>query len=571
MSASPALLFESFAVWLRRWTATNGSLPRVIAVSERVRRSADLSLRDPVYRCVAVACLLTAAAHVLPAQRAPRSFVVDEATITDIHTAMREHRITSRQLVDAYLARIDAFDKAGPRLNALIAVNTDARRLADSLDAIFTRTGAFVGPLHGIPVIVKDNIDTRDMATTAGSLALAGSRPPNDAFVIQRMRAAGAIVLAKSNLPDFASLTFETVSSVLPGYTRNPYDLAVTTAGSSGGTATAIAANFGTVGLGTDTGNSIRGPAAFLSLVGLRPTVGLVSRAGVVPLDPARDVTGPMTRTVADAALLLDVIAGDDPTDTMSARSQGHIPTGGYHTHLRADALRGARLGVLRQLSNTATADAEVLRRFDQALLALRSGGAVLIDPASVAGVDALAQRTPRECRPFRQALGRYLVSLGPNAPAHSLAEIVASGKVHPSLEDRFKMYRDAPEPETNPACRRAEQQVAQLREEVLRLLRDQQIDALVYPSWNNAPRLLGDLNTPDGSNGPRIASVIGFPAITVPMGFVRNATLPVGLEILGAEWSERRLIEIAYGYEWATHLRRPPRNAPALVARVHP
>lgn len=513
-------------------------------------------------------CLLIASAHQLLPQRGPTSFVVDEETIAGMHAAMRNGRVTARQLVDDYLMRIDAYDKRGPRLNTLITVNADARH-ADSLDALFTRTHRFVGPLHGIPVIVKDNIDTRDMPTTAGSLALLGSRPPDDAFVVQRLRAAGAIILAKSNLPDFASLTFETVSSALPGYTRNPYDLAVTTAGSSGGTASAIAANFGAVGLGTDTGNSIRGPAAFLSLVGLRPTVGLVSRDGVVPLDPARDVTGPMTRTVRDAARVLDVIAGNDSADTMTARSRGHTPVEGYEARLKPGALRGARIGVLRQLSNTPTTDVEVLERFEEALRALHASGAVIVDPADIAGATTLAQRTPRECRPFRQALAQYLRSLGTSAPVRSLDEIIASGKVLPSLDERFRMYRDAPPPETNKACRTADQQVDQLRTAVERLLSDEHLDALVYPSWNNPPRLIGDLNTPDGSNGPRIASVIGFPAITVPMGFVRNRTLPVGLEILGAEWSEPRLLELAYDYETATRLRRPPTLTPSLASRL--
>ena len=518
--------------------------------------------------CLA-ACLLIGSPRWVEPQRRAIPFAVDETTIADIRIAMRGGRLTARQLVDTYLARIDAYDKRGPRLNSLITVSADARHAADSLDALFARTGKFVGPLHGIPVIVKDNIDTRDMPTTAGSLALVGARPPDDAFVVQRLRTAGAIVLAKSNLPDFASLTFETVSSALPGYTRNPYDLTVTTAGSSGGTASAVAANFGAVGLGTDTGNSIRGPAAFLSLVGLRPTVGLVSRDGVVPLDPARDVTGPMTRTVRDAARVLDVIAGNDPADTMTARSRGHTPADGYEAHLKAGALRGARIGILRQLSNTPTTDAEVLDRFEQAVRAMRTSGAIIVDPADLGAAMTLAQRTPRECRPFKQALAQYLRSLGPNAPMHSLDEIVASGKVLPSLDERFRMYRDAPPPETNNACRTADQQVDQLRAAVERLFRDEHLDALVYPSWNNPPRLLGDLNTPDGSNGPRIASVIGFPAITVPMGFVRNRTLPVGLELLGAEWSEGRLLELAYAYETATHLRRAPTHTPPLSGQA--
>jgi Asp-tRNA(Asn)/Glu-tRNA(Gln) amidotransferase A subunit family amidase len=268
---------------------------------------------------------------------------------------------------------------------------------------------------------------------------------------------------------------------------------------------------------------------------------------------------------------VLDVIAGNDSADTMTARSRGHIPADGYEAHLKAGSLRGARIGVLRQLSNTPTADAEVLRRFEQALLAMRTSGAIIVDPTDIAAATTLAQRTPRECRPFRQALAQYLGSLGPKAPVHSLNEIVASGKVHPSLDERFRMYRDAPPPETNNACRTADQQVDQLRTEVQRLLNDEHLDALVYPSWNNPPRLLGDLNTPDGSNGPRIASVIGFPAITVPMGFVRNQTLPVGLEMLGAEWSETRLLELAYAYEIATHLRRAPTHAPPLARRVRP
>jgi amidase len=515
-------------------------------------------------RFALISSLFVVGSRALCAQQG-QAFRVEETTIARIHDAMVTHRMTAHQLVQSYLDRIEAYDKRGPRINSLITVNRRALAAADSLDAAFARTGRFVGPLHGIPVIVKDNIDTRDLPTTAGSLALAGSHPPNDAFVVHRLRQAGAIILAKANLPDFASNAYETVSSVLPGYTRNPYDVVVTTAGSSGGTAAAIAANFGAVGLGTDTGNSIRGPAAFLDLVGLRPTLGLVSRDGLVPLDPERDVTGPMTRTVADAAIVLSVIAGDDPADTMSARGRSHIPPDGYAAHLSADALRGARIGVLRQLSNTPTTDPEVLVRFDEALHTLRVRGAVLVDPASIPGANELAQRLPRACRAFREALAHYLARL-PNAPVHSLAEIIASGKVHPSLEERFRMYQDAKPPADNPVCRAAERQVEQLRAETQRVLSDERLDALVYPSWNNPPRPLGDLNTPHGSNGPRIASVVGFPAITVPMGFVRDATLPSGLEFLGNDWSELRLLEIAYAYEQAAPHRKPPASTPALA-----
>jgi Asp-tRNA(Asn)/Glu-tRNA(Gln) amidotransferase A subunit family amidase len=272
-----------------------------------------------------------------------------------------------------------------------------------------------------------------------------------------------------------------------------------------------------------------------------------------------------MTRSVADAAAILGVIAGNDPSDPKSARGRDHIPADGYTAFLKADALRGARIGVLRQLSDTPTTDPEVLRRFEEALQTMENRGAVLIDPAILPGADELAQRTPRECRPFREALSVYLTTLDPNAPVRSLSEIITSGKFLPSLEARFRMYQEAKRPEDNPDCRTAELQVERLRARVQELLLNQRLDVLVYPSWNNPPRLLGDMNTPHGSNGPRIASVVGFPAITVPMGWVRDATLPVGLEFLGDEWSEPRLIEIAYAYEQATRHRKPAASVPPL------
>jgi Asp-tRNA(Asn)/Glu-tRNA(Gln) amidotransferase A subunit family amidase len=502
------------------------------------------------------------------AQQTP-PFRVDEATIARLHEAMLAHRVTARQIVQQYLDRIDAYDKRGPRINALITLNPEALRAADALDATLARTGRLTGSLHGIPVIVKDNLDTVDLPTTAGSLALAGSRPPDDAFVVRRLRDAGAVILAKANLAEFASSAYETVSSALPGYTRNPYDRDRTTAGSSGGTAAAVAANFGAVGIGTDTGNSIRGPSAHQALVGLRPTVGLVSRDGVVPLDPLRDVSGPMTRSVEDAAVIMDVIAGEDPSDVLSARGRGHLPPDRYTSHLKSDALRGARIGVLRQLSNTATTDAEILAHFEAALGVLKQKGAVVIDPAMIPDAETLAQRTPVECRPFRRALGEYLAAPGSRAPVRSLAEILASGRFHPSMEFRLHLYQEAKDPEDNPACRAAERQIAQLHAALRTLLSSGRLDAVVYPSWNNPPRLLGDLNSPHGSNGPRIASVIGVPAITVPMGWTNGGALPAGLEMLGDEWSEARLIEIAYAYEQATRHRKPPASTPPLTGDV--
>ena len=305
-------------------------------------------------------------------QAARPAFQVVEATIAQIHEAMEAGDLTARDLVAAYLARIEAYDRHGPAINAIIVVNPKALTRAAELDVLFAERG-LSGPLHGIPVIVKDNYDTADLPTTAGSLALAESVPPDDAFQVRRIREAGGIVLAKSNMAEFAFSPYETVGSRLPGYTRNPYALNRVTAGSSGGTAAAVAASFGTVGLGTDTGNSIRGPAAHQALVGIRSTMGLTSRDGIVPLNLARDIGGPIARTVADAVAIFDVIAGHDPADPVTAASLER-PVGPYGQAIGDDGLAGARLGALREMSDE-TADPEVIRRFDAAIADLRRLG----------------------------------------------------------------------------------------------------------------------------------------------------------------------------------------------------
>ena len=273
------------------------------------------------------------------AQERSGPFTPVEATISQIHEAMQAGRLDTRQLVEAYLARIEAYDQRPPGLNAIITINPNALERADELDRTFAEAG-LSGPLHGIPVIVKDNYDTADLPTTAGSQALAGSVPPDDAFQVGRLRRAGAIVLAKSNMAEFAFSPYETVGSMLPGHTRNPYSPRRVPAGSSGGTAAAVAANFGTVGLGTDTGNSIRGPASHTSLIGIRSTMGLTSRDGIVPLYLDRDVGGPLARTVADAAAILEVIVGHDPADPVTEASRGR-PVGGYREALNRRWARG--------------------------------------------------------------------------------------------------------------------------------------------------------------------------------------------------------------------------------------
>ena len=292
-----------------------------------------------------------------------------EATIADIHAALKAKTLTCRGLVQMYLDRIEAYDRKGPALNAIVVTNPDALKVADALDAKFAQSGP-VGPLHCVPLIVKDNYETTDMPTSAGSLSLKGVMSKTDAFQIKKLREAGAIMLAKSNMAEFAFDPMETVNSLLPGYTRNPYALDRVTAGSSGGTAAAVAANFGAVGLGTDTGNSIRGPASHTSLVGIRSTMGLTSRDGIVPLFLDKDIGGPMARTVADAVAIFDVIAGYDPADPVTAASQGKRADS-YMKFLDKDGVRGMRLGVVRQLFTPQNTDPDVMKRMEQALAEL--------------------------------------------------------------------------------------------------------------------------------------------------------------------------------------------------------
>ena len=318
--------------------------------------------------------------------RARPAFDVTETTIADIHAAMRAGTLTCHELVSAYLARIAAYDKNGPAINSIIVVNPKALEVADSLDRHMTSGGA-MGALHCVPMIVKDNFETKDLPTTAGSLSLQGMQPAQDAFMVRRLREAGAIVLAKSNMAEFAFTPYETVSSILPGYTKNPYALDRVTAGSSGGSAAAVAASLGEAALGTDTGNSIRGPSSHQALVGIRSTMGLTSRDGVAPLNLAADIAGPMARSVADAVAIFQVVAGEDAADTVTARSRGHRAAD-YTTYLKRDALKGARIGVLHQAYDREGADAEVLRVFNTALDDLRRQGATIIDPVTVAGLD---------------------------------------------------------------------------------------------------------------------------------------------------------------------------------------
>ena len=500
----------------------------------------------------------------VPAAQAPRPFILEETTIAQIQAAFRDRSLTCRSLVEQYLARIDAHDKQGAALNAIVMVNPRALETADELDRRFRQSGA-VGPLHCVPVIVKDNYETIDMPTTAGSLSLKGMMTGKDAFVVKRLRDAGAVMIAKSNMAEFAFSPVETINSILPGYTRNPYDTSRVTAGSSGGSAAAAAANFGAVALASDTGDSIRGPAAHQALVGLRSTMGLVSRAGVVPLNLGADIAGAVTRTVADTVAVLQVIAGEDPDDPATNASRGKVDAN-YAAAMRPDGLKGARIGVLHQAYDTPTLDRDVDAVFRAALGELRTLGAEVIDPVAVEGLDEMRAAQVGGCNQFKYDLNRYLAALGDKAPMHSLDEIVKSRQFHPSIQVRIESGQASDDvPGESPGCRSREAFREKLRAGVVKLMDAARLDALAYPTWSNPPRLIGDLNTPGGDNSQLFAPSTGFPAITVPMGYTRRDTLPAGLQLLGRAWSEATLIRLAYAYEQATHHRHPPASTPPL------
>ena len=497
----------------------------------------------------------------LAAQRSGRTFPIEETTIAAVHAAFKARTLTCHALVQRYLDRIAALDKTGPAINAVVTLNPAALSIADSLDTRFAREG-LTGPLHCIPMIVKDNFETHDLQTTAGSLALKGWIPRRDATMVARVRAAGAIVLAKSNLAEWAFTPYETVSSILPGYTKNPYALDRVTAGSSGGTAAAVAANEGESGLGTDTGNSIRGPSAHNALVGIRSTMGLTSRAGVVPLSAAADIAGPMARTVADAVAIFDVVAGEDADDPVTSAARGHREPD-YRAFLTPGGLKGARIGVLRQAYERPTTDTGVVAVFTRALDDLRRQGATIVDPAAIDSLQAIT-RGGGNCSRFKWDLERYFAARGENAPVKTIDDIVRSGSYHPSVQLRLQQaQRDSsPAPESNPGCRTRETMQQRLRGAVIALMDSLRLDALVYPTWSNPPRLIGDLNTPHGDNSQLFSPTTGFPAITVPMGYTRANTLPAGMTFFGRPWSEGKLITLVFGYEQATHHRRAPASS---------
>lgn len=478
-----------------------------------------------------------------------------ETTISAVHRAYQAGSLTSEQLVKVYLDRIKAYDQP-TKLNAIIVINPDAIATARALDAEFKKTGK-LRPLHGIPVIVKDNFNTKGLQTTGGSIALKGFAPTEDAYQVKKLREAGAIILAKSNMAEWAFTPMHSQSSIL-GETLNPYNLAYVPAGSSGGTAAAVAANLGLIGLGSDTGNSIRGPSSHNALVGFRTSLGLVSRYGIIPLYTRNDVGGPMCRTVEDAVRLLDVTAGYDPNDPITKNSQGKVPKT-YTQFLRKDGLKGARIGVMRQLVDK-NIHPEIKQLFDKALADMTQAGAQVID-VTVPAFDSL--RANQWCAEFKADLELYLRTFVKRDTLKTLDDILRVGGISDLVRDRITYQNThtgrASHPEIPCGDAFTDPLRIAFRNGIEAEMNRLQVDALVYPSWNYPPALVGDAKGYKGDNSQLIAPATGQPAFTIPMGYT-TGNLPAGIQFLGRIFGEPTLIRLVYSYEQATHHRVAPR-----------
>ncbi len=502
----------------------------------------------------------------------PSPFDLDEVTIVELQKRMETGQETSRSLVEKYLARIDSVDRRGPELRSVLEVNPDAAAIADGLDAE-RRAGRVRGPLHGIPILIKDNIATGDrMMTTAGSLALGGAPAPADAFVAGRLRAAGVVILGKTNLSEWANFRSTHSSSGWSGrggQTRNPYALDRNPSGSSSGSGAAVAANLSAAAVGTETDGSIVSPSNNAALVGIKPTLGLVSRTGIIPIAHSQDTAGPMARTVADAAALLGALAGSDPADvaTKDADTKGRRD---YSSSLSLDGLRGARIGVVRNrlFGYSPAAD----RLAEAAIADMRRQGAVIVDPANI---PTLGKFDESEfdvlLYEFKADLNAYLASRGPSSPVRSLADVIGFNNARQSEELRYfgqeilvMAEKKGPLSEQKYKAELARNHLLARTQGIDAVMTKYRLDALVAPT--GGPAWLIDLVNGDGGTaaapGPStVTSVAGYPHITVPMGYVGG--LPVGLSFFGRAWSEPTLIKLAYSYEQATKHRRPPTLAP--------
>lgn len=505
----------------------------------------------------AVATLVSLAlgATAISAQTRAVRDVVYEASITELQDGMRAGRWSSAQLVDAYLARIAAYDQRGPALNAILRLNPAARREAIALDAE-RRRGSVRGPLHGIPILLKDNFDARDLPTSAGSLALAGLQPPDDGFVVARLRAAGAVILGKTNMHELAA-GITSISS-LGGQTRNPYDPMRCPGGSSGGTGAAIAASFAAVGWGSDTCGSIRIPSAFNNLVGLRPTQGLVSRDGVVPLSHTQDIPGPLARSARDLAIALDVTVGYDAADTTTKVAMGRSPTA-FSDSLAAFPMRGTRIAVL---TNYMTGDiaTDIRDTVRAATVAMRNAGAEVVD-VRIADFDSLMANTGVINYETNYDLQDYLRTI-PGAPALTARSILERGLFHDAMTARIVAMDTSGTRDSEPYRKAlAKQQV--LRARMIALMDSLGVDAIAYPTSRRRPVLVGE---PQPGSTCGLSAQSGLPSLSAPVGFTDDG-LPVAIEFLGRPFSDVRLVGLAYALEQIGTHRAAPSTTPALRA----
>jgi amidase len=508
------------------------------------------------------------------------AFPLEEATAVQLQDWMTAGRYTSRQITELYLQRIEAIDRNGPALHSVIELNPDALTIADALDAERKAKGPR-GPVHGIPILIKENIDTGDrMLTTAGSLALEGTRPAKDAFLVDRLRAAGVVILGKTNLSEWANFrsTHSTSGwSGRGGQVKNPYALDRNPCGSSSGTGAAIAANLAAIGVGTETDGSIVCPSGANGLVGIKPTVGLISRTGVIPISHTQDSAGPMARTVADAALLLGAMTGEDPADAATKGSLRHVPSPdqfsprrrSYVELLKADALKGARIGVARKQYFGYSDAADAIA--NQAIADMKAAGAVIVDPADIPTASKMdACEMEILLYEFKADLNAYLAARGAESPVRSLADLIAfnereKAREMPYFGQELFLRAQKKGPLTTPAYRTAKASCRSLAREqgIDFVLTKYRLDAIVAPTgspaWTTDP-INGDHFT-GASSTP--AAVAGYPSIAVPAG--QAFGLPVGISFIGAAWSEPKLIALAYAYEQATKHRRPP----TLAARA--